>query len=77
MKLVITENQYKTLIMEYYDSDKLYPKDYIVKRLKGSPKYIRQYLNNLKEVPCQDPNGNIATCVKIPEVVYQFLFGNF
>jgi hypothetical protein len=77
MKLVITENQYKTILMEYYDSDKLYSKDFIVKKLKTGPKYMKKYINGLKDIPCQDSNGNVAICVKIPEVVYQFLFGNF
>ena len=63
--------------MEYYDSDKLYPKDYIVGRLQKGPKYLRHYISKLKDIPCQDPNGNVAICVKIPEVIYQYLFGNF
>jgi hypothetical protein len=77
MKLIITESQLKTVIKEYYDSDRLYPKDMIVNRLKKAPKYMRHYINGLKDIPCTDPNGNVAICVKIPEVVYQFLFGNF
>ena len=77
MKLIIKESQLKTLIKEYYDSDRLYPKDMIVNRLKKGPKYMKKYINGLKDVPCQDSNGNVAICVKIPEVLYVYLQGRY
>lgn len=77
MKVILTENQYKTILKEYYDSEKLYRKDLIVAKLKQGPKYIREYIKGLPSILCTDSNGNEVICTQIPEVVYQFLFGNF
>lgn len=78
MKVIVTESQYKRVISEeYYDSDKLYPRDYIVGRLKRGPKYMKEYIKNLPYIECTDNQGVQSTCTKIPEVVYHFLFGNF
>ena len=78
MKVIVSESQYKRVMSEgYYDSDKLYPREYIVGRLKRSPKYMREYIKNLPYIECTDGDGNSMICTKIPEVVYQFLFGNF
>jgi hypothetical protein len=77
MKLVISENQYKKLIMEYYDSEKLYRRDKIIDRLKSAPKYLHIYIKKLPQIPLQNENGEIVIATKIPEVLYQYLFGNF
>jgi hypothetical protein len=77
MKLVITESQYKKFLLEYYDREKLYRKDLIVAKLKVGPKYIREYIKGLPSIPCTDSNGNEVICTQIPEVVYQYIFGNF
>lgn len=78
MKVVVTESQYKRVMSEgYYDSDKLYPRDYIIGRLKRAPKYMRDYIKNLPHIECTDNQGTPSVCTKIPEVVYHFLFGNF
>ncbi len=78
MKVIVTESQYQRVISEgFYESEKLYPRDYIVGRLNRSPKYMREYIKNLPHIECTDNQGNQSICTKIPEVVYQFLFGNF
>jgi hypothetical protein len=77
MKIVITESQYGKFLLEYYDSEKLYRKDIIVSKLKAGPKYIREYIKGLPSILCTDSNGNEVICTQIPEVVYQYIFGNF
>lgn len=57
---------------EMYDSEKMYAKSYIEDRLKKAPKYIKKYMKGLDEV---EKDGKIF--VKIPQVLYQYLFGNF
>lgn len=64
-------------INEYYSSEKLYLKSAIVKRLQSAPGYIRSYIPKLPDIRCTDGNGNDQICTRIPEVLYQYLFGNF
>lgn len=73
MKLTST---YKDLINEYYDSEKLYDKHVIVSRLRKAPRYMWQYIDGLVTVDCLK-NGEPHICVKIPQVVYNYLFGEF
>jgi hypothetical protein len=78
MKVIVSESQYQRVMSEgFYESDKLYPRDYIVGRLNRAPKYMRGYIKNLPHIECTDNQGAQSICTKIPEVVYQFLFGNF
>jgi len=77
MKIKLTESQYNKVLLEYYDSEKLYRKDLVVAKLKQGPKYIREYIKGLPSILCTDSNGNEVICTKIPEVIYQYLFGNF
>jgi len=77
MKVILTENQYNTLLLEYYDSDKIYLRERIVNSLMKGPQYIRQYIKKLPHIPVQDSNGNTVVGTKIPEVIYQYLYGNF
>jgi hypothetical protein len=76
MKLLITESQYTNLLSEYYDSEQLYSREYVVKRLSKGPKYMKEYIKNLPHIDCTK-NGEPHVCTYIPEVVYQFLTGNF
>jgi hypothetical protein len=73
MKLTAT---YKELLNEYYDSEKLYDKRVIVSRLQKAPKYMREYIDGLVTVQCFK-DGEPHICTRIPEVVYNYLFGNF
>ena len=77
MKLIINESQYKKVLLEYYQQDKLYSREVIVKRLQSAPQYMKKYIKNLPYIECADNEGTQSVCTKIPEVVYQFLFGNF
>ena len=78
MKVIVSESQYQRVISEgFYEADKLYPRDYIVGRLNRAPKYMRSYIKNLPHIECTDNQGTQSICTQIPEVVYQFLFGNF
>lgn len=77
MKVTITENQYKRIISEYYDGDKLYERSAIIDRLLKGPKEIRKYIDLLPKIECQDSMGNKSICTKIPEVVYVYLMGNY
>jgi hypothetical protein len=77
MKVILTENQYNTLLLEYYDSEKIYIRERIVNSLMKGPQYIRQYIKKLPHIPVQDSNGNTVVGTKIPEVIYQYLYGNF
>lgn len=80
--IVITEEQLKFIVenikdktdelKEYYDSDKLYAKSYIEDRLKKAPRYIKKYVKDLEEI---EKDGKVF--VKIPQVLYQYLSGNF
>ena len=68
---------YEQLNESYYDSNRLYNKDSIVKRLRKAPAYMRSYIDKLPDIRCKDADGNELTCTQIPEVVYRYLFGNF
>ena len=63
--------------MEYYESEKLYDREKIVNTLKTAPKYIKQYIKILPHIEMENERGHKVVATKIPEVVYQYLFGNF
>jgi len=77
MKIVISESQYNKLILEYYDSEKLYSRDYVVDRLKKGPKELKKYIKNLPSLEYTNEQGDVKIFTKVPEVVYVFLSGNY
>lgn len=77
MKLILTESQFKTILNEYYNSEKLYSKRHIVSQLNNAPNYMKKYINTLPSLECTDSQGEPHICTRIPQVVYQYLFGNF
>jgi hypothetical protein len=77
MKIVISESQYNTLINEQYDSDKLYSREAVIKRLKKGPFELRKYAKDLPIIPCTDGQGNEMECTKIPEVIYTYFSGRY
>jgi hypothetical protein len=77
MKVLITESQYKSLILEHFDSERLYDREHIVKRLMKGPRQIKEYIKRLPHIPCSDSEGNERVCTKIPEVIYVYLSGNY
>lgn len=78
MKIIINEKQYKTILKEsYYDSDKLYSKDYIYSIFKNSPLELKRIVYSLDTIDCVDGNGNLRECVKIPEVLFTYISGRY
>ena len=78
MKIIINEKQYKTILREsYYDSDKLYSKDYIYSIFKNSPLELKRIVYSLDTIDCVDGNGNLRECVKIPEVLFTYISGRY
>ena len=78
-------NVFNSLITEHYDSEKLYNRELLVKKLnmknqKGffiAPEEIRSYIQNLPYEDCFDSEGNKHVCTKIPEVLYVYLSGRY
>jgi hypothetical protein len=76
MKIRISESQYNKIITEsYYDSDKLYSKQFIESVTRNADRFIKDIVRNLNVVPCSDRYGNISECVRIPEVVFVHIKG--
>jgi hypothetical protein len=74
-------NIFNSLITEHYDSEKLYNRESLVKKLnmknqKGffiAPKGIREYIQSLPYIDCHDSEGNKQICTKIPEFIHVYL----
>lgn len=77
MKLIITESQYNKLVLEYYDSEKLYSREYVVDRLRKGPKELKKYIKGLPSMEYTNDKGETKIFTKVPEVVYVFLSGNY
>jgi len=69
--------EYNGLNESSYDGDKLYFREYVVKRLSKAPAYMRDYINKLPSIKCKDSDGTERICTRIPQVVYQYLYGSF
>ena len=78
MKIKITENQLNKIITEsYYDSDKLYSKQYIENVTRNAPRNIKNVVKGLEVIGCTDKNGNMSQCVRIPEVLFIYVSGRY
>jgi len=78
MKIIITESQYNKIITEtYYDSDKLYSKQYIENVTRNASRDIKNVVKGLEVIGCTDKNGNMTQCVKIPEVLFVYISGRY
>ena len=77
MKVILSETQYKNLLMEQYNPEKLYSREKIVNTLKKGPNYIKQYIKKLPHIEVMNEKGEKLVATKIPETIYQYLFGNF
>ena len=78
MKIIITESQYNKIITEsYYDSDKLYSKQYIENVTRNASRDIKNIVKGLEVIGCTDKNGNMTQCVKIPEVLFVYISGRY
>ena len=67
----------KILKESYYDSDKLYSKFYIERRLSNAPYNIKKFLSQLEEINCVGKDGKPHTCVRIPQIVHVYLEGRY
>jgi len=78
MKIKITENQLNKIITEsYYDSDKLYSKQYIENVTRNAPINIKNVVKGLEVIGCTDKNGNMSQCVRLPEVLFVYISGRY
>ena len=77
MKVILSETQYKNLLMEQFNPEKLYSREKIVSTLKKGPNYIKQYIKKLPYIEVVNEKGEKLVATKIPETIYQYLFGNF
>jgi len=78
MKIIINEKQYKTILREsYYDSDKLYSKQYIENVTKDANRDIRNIVRSLEVIGCNDSKGNLTQCVRVPEVLFVYISGRY
>lgn len=77
-KILITESQLKRLISEsYYDSNKLYSKQYIENVTRNSSREIKNIVKGLEVLGCVDGSGNLSQCVRIPEVLFVYISGRY
>jgi len=78
MKIKITENQLNKIITEsYYDSDKLYSKQYIENVTRNASRDIKNVVKGLEVIGCTDKNGNMSQCVRLPEVLFVYISGRY
>lgn len=78
MKIIITESQYNKIITEsYYDSDKLYSKQYIENVTRNASRDIKNLVKGLEVIGCTDRYGNMTQCVRIPEVLFVYISGRY
>jgi hypothetical protein len=65
MKIIINEKQYKTILKEsYYDSDKLYSKQFIENVTRNANRDIKNIVRSLEIIGCTDRYGNMTQCVR-------------
>jgi len=73
------------IVSEYYDGNRVYVREDIINELKKAPGYIKKYMRVLPRFyvrdeqgePYKDANGNKVIFTKIPEIIYDWLHGNF
>jgi hypothetical protein len=85
MKLIITESQLSTLISEYFDREQVYTHKNIMDSLKRAPDYLKKYIKVLPKFyikdengePYKDQMGEKIIFTRIPEVIYNYIHGNY
>lgn len=65
------------IISEQYDSEKLYDREFLVRRLSKAPREIKTHIKGLPKIECTDSAGEKKICTKIPEIVYVYLTGRY
>lgn len=77
MKIMLSETQYKNLILEEYDAERLYSKNFVVTQLTKGPRELKKYIKNLPTIEHTDDDGNVKIFTKIPQVIYVYLSGKY
>lgn len=68
----------KVINEEFYNSDTLYNRGYVVAQLSRGPRELKRIIKTLPFIPCTNNNtGKEDVCTKIPEVVHVYLTGNY
>ena len=67
----------KSLLKEEYDSQRLYPVDYIYSMINKAPWEIKKLVRDLESVPCINNQGVKKMCARIPEVLYVYFSGRY
>lgn len=57
---------------EEYEPEKLYSLEYLESAMRTAPKYLKKYINKTNVI---EKDGK--KFVRIPQVIYQYLIGNF
>ncbi len=65
------------LIVESYDPNQLYDREFMVKRLLKAPREIKSYIKGLPKIECESSSGEKRICTKIPEIIYVYLTGRY
>jgi hypothetical protein len=62
----------------YYDSNKLYSKEYIDNLTKNAPRNIKDIVKKLEVMTCINNNTKQQLlCVQIPEVLFVYISGRY
>ena len=67
----------KKILSEQYDSERIYDKNLLMKKLSSAPRHIKQIASKLKEFSCSEDLRDNKTCVRIPEVIFVYLTGRY
>lgn len=85
MNVIITESQLNTLFLEYYDRDQIYIHKNIMSDLKRAPGHLWKYAKGLPRFyvrdengePYKDQMGQKIVFTRIPQIIYDYIHGNY
>ena len=67
-------NENNVMNENYYKSDKLYDREYIISILKKAPRHLKSIYEKLDDIPCKNSKGESRRCTKIPEVLHTYMW---
>lgn len=67
----------ESVLNEQFNSERLYPKEYILRVLKNAPKELKYIKKQLQDIPCSNDKGQETICTKIPETLFVYLTGRY
>jgi hypothetical protein len=67
----------ESVLVEQFDPERLYPKQEIIRLLKGAPRELKEISKNLPNIPCENDKGERTICTKIPETIHVYLTGRY